>query len=1151
MIRLLNKLLASIMILSMTLALMPVHFASAATSELFFSEYIEGSGNNKALEIYNGTGAAIDLAVGGYNVQMFFNGNPVSTLTINLTGTVADGDVFIVAQASANATILAQADQTNSSGWFNGDDAVVLRKGTTVVDVIGQIGVDPGTQWGTDPASTADNTLSRKATVCAGDPDGSNAFDPAVEWDAFATDTFTSLGAHTANCGVVEPKINEFSASTTGTDVEYVEVFGAPNTDYSAYTMLEIEGDFSGTVIGTVDEVLSLGTTDANGFYLANLPANALENGTITLLLVKNFTGALGNDLDTDNNGILDITPWDAIVDAVAVNDGGATDATYGVPALGVSYDGAPFAPGGASRIPDGFDTEAATDWVRNDFDLAGIPGFTGTPVVGEALNTPGATNALFVPPPEACGDPGLTFVYEIQGNGLSSPIVGTEVAIEAIVVGDFQNNASPDNGNLNGFHVQEEDAESDGNAATSDGIFVFAPGSIDVSIGDHIRVRGTVSEFNSMTEIGGVSLLLQCSTGNALPTAAALSLPVASVDDFEPFEGMAVTFPQALYISEYFNFDRFGEIVLTSERHLTPTAEFEPGPDSVQAAQDFLLDRITLDDGRSAQNPDPAIHPNGNVFDLNNLFRGGDTVQNVTGVMDYSFNLYRIQPTAGADYTSVNPRTAQPDDVGGSLKVASFNVLNYFTTIDTGAFICGPAGDQECRGADDANELARQRAKIIAALTAIDADIVGLIEIENHPADVPTADLVSGLNDVFGAGTYDYIATSAIGTDAIRLAIIYKPASVTPLGAHAVLDSTVDPRFIDTKNRPALAQSFFDYSTGGIFTVGVNHLKSKGSDCNDVGDPDLGDGAGNCNLTRKAAAEALVDWLATDPTGSGDGDFLIIGDLNSYDKEDPIDSIKAGPDDILGTADDYTDMVFQFQGEDAYSYVFDGQLGYLDHALANAGLTGQVTGVVDWHINSDEPDLIDYDTSFKQPAQDAIYAPDAYRSSDHDPVIIGLDLEISPRSAKQYVLDSLIALRAIVTEGKDAEKLDEAIEHLTRSLDPSLWVDDNHVDSDHGQKVFEEEKNAVNKLNERLEDPNSTLSPEILHKYIGFLVGADRMLSQAAIDDAIAQSGDAKDIAKAQDTLVKGDGFLSAGKTESAIEQYRNAWNHALHAIK
>ena len=151
-----------------------------------------------------------------------------------------------------------------------------------------------------------------------------------------------------------------------------------------------------------------------------------------------------------------------------------------------------------------------------------------------------------------------------------------------------------------------------------------------------------------------------------------------------------------------------------------------------------------------------------------------------------------------------------------------------------------------------------------------------------------------------------------------------------------------------------------------------------------------LGDGAGNCNLTRKAAAEALVDWLATDPTGSGDADFLIIGDLNSYDKEDPIDAIIAGG---------YTDLAYHFNGEDAYSYVFDGQVGYLDYALASAGLLGEVTGVTEWHINADEADLIDYDTSFKGPAQDAIYAPDAYRSSDHDPVIVGLNVcdEIAP----------------------------------------------------------------------------------------------------------------------------------------------------------
>jgi predicted extracellular nuclease len=775
-----------------------------------------------------------------------------------------------------------------------------------------------------------------------------------------------------------EPKINEFSASTAGNDVEYVEVFGTPNTDYSAYKILEIEGE--GTGIGVVDEVISVGSTDANGFWLQNLANGALENGTLSLLLVKNFTGALNSDLDTNNDGTFDVTPWDAVTDAVSVNDGSAGDTTFGVPSLGPNYDGlSSFAPGGASRIPDGFDTESATDWARNDFDLFGIPGFTGTQMIGEAVNTPGASNEIItivVPPFGMCGDP-ATRIHAVQGNGPASPLTGLVAIIEGVVVSNFQGTNQ-----IGGYHVQEQDSEVDGDPLTSEGIYVFD--NINTpAVGDVVRVEGIVTEFFGLTEINGLFGFETCSTGNPLPATTSLSLPVTTVTDFEAYEGMLVTFPQALVISEYFNFDRFNETVLTSERHLTPTAEFEPGAPAIQAAQDFLLDKITLDDGRGNQNPDPAIHPNGSPFDLDNLFRGGDTVANVTGVMDFSFGLYRIQPTQGADYTSVNPRTAEPDDVGGSLKVSSFNVLNYFTTIDTGAFICGPAGNQECRGADNANELERQRDKIIAAMEAIDADILGLIEIENHPGDVPTADLVSGLNDAMGAGTYDYIATGAIGTDAIRLAFIYKPASVTPVGPYAILDTSVDPRFLDDFNRPALAQTFQENSTGGVFTVAVNHLKSKGSDCNAIDDPDLGDGAGNCNLTRKAAAEALVDWLASDPTGSGDEDSIIIGDLNSYDKEDPIDVLVAGG---------YTDLVYQFLGEDAYSYVFDGQTGYLDHALANAGLLDKVTGVTIWHINADEADLIDYDTSFKGPNQDAIYDDDAYRSSDHDPVIVGID---------------------------------------------------------------------------------------------------------------------------------------------------------------
>ena len=196
----------------------------------------------------------------------------------------------------------------------------------------------------------------------------------------------------------LEPTINEFSASTTGTDVEFVEFFGSPNLDYSAYTFLGIEGDgsTSNSYEGYVDNVIPLGTTDANGIYLADLASNTLENGTISFLLVTGNTAGVGDDLDTDDDGVLDSQPWSEIVDSVAVHDGGADDLTYTTPVLGVNYDGlSNFAPGGASRIPDGFDTNAATDWVRNDFDLAGIPGYTGSPVAGEAYNTPGELNQI------------------------------------------------------------------------------------------------------------------------------------------------------------------------------------------------------------------------------------------------------------------------------------------------------------------------------------------------------------------------------------------------------------------------------------------------------------------------------------------------------------------------------------------------------------------------------------------------------------------------------------------------------------------------------------------------------------------------------------------------------------------------------------
>jgi predicted extracellular nuclease len=997
-----RKMLTALVIVAILFTSLPTSFqpAQALSTGVVISQVYGGGGNTGAtythdfIELFNLGSTPASLA--GWSLQYASatgTGNFGST-TAQITElpaiTLAPGQYFLVqeAQGTGGTTPLPTPDATDATpiamsatgakvalvntttplGCNGGSTPCTPEQIAMIVDLVGWDGAN-FFEGAPAPATTNTTSISRNAGGCAETDNNSADFVPGAPNPRNSSSPLNSCA--------VDPVINEFVANHVGTDTnEYIEVFGEPSIDYSAFTLLEIEGDTTGS--GVVDGVWPVGATDGAGLWWTGYINNDIENGSVSLFLVESFTGAIGDDLDTNNDGSLDATPWTRLVDSVAVNDGGVGDFLYGSTVLDSSFDGLGFVPGGASRIPDGFDSDAVTDWVRNDFDLAGIPGFPGTPVIGEAYNTPLAPNAVVVPPPEACGDP-FTFIYDVQGSSDTSPVVGTEVAVEGVVVGDFQNNAGVDNGNLNGFHVQ--DPSGDGNPATSDGIFIFAPTiTDDVMIGDHVRVRGAVSEFNGMTEITAARVWL-CSSANAiLPTP--ISLPVTSVSDFEAFEGMLVTFPQQLYIAEYFNFDRFNEIVLTSERHQTPTAEFEPGPDAIAAAQEFLLDRITLDDGRSAQNPDPAIHPNGGIFDLDNLFRGGDLVQNVTGVLDYSFNLYRVHPVQGADYIPANPRSQQPDEVGGYLKVSSFNVLNYFTTIDTGAFICGPLQNQECRGADTPEELARQRAKIIAALSGINADVFGLIEIENHPGDVPTADLVSGLNDVFGAGTYDYIATGAIGSDAIRQALIYKPASVTPLGAYAVLDSSVDPRFLDDYNRPTPAQSFQDNATGEVFTVAVNHLKSKGSDCNDIGDPDTGDGSGNCNLTRKAAAEALVDWLASDPTGSGDPDSLIIGDLNSYDKEDPIDVLLAGG---------YTDLVYQYLGEDAYSYVFDGQTGYLDHGLASSSLLGHISGATIWHINADEPDLIDYDMTFKQDVQDAIFAPDAYRSSDHDPVIVGI----------------------------------------------------------------------------------------------------------------------------------------------------------------
>lgn len=606
-----------------------------------------------------------------------------------------------------------------------------------------------------------------------------------------------------------------------------------------------------------------------------------------------------------------------------------------------------------------------------------------------------------------------VTPISVIQGSGTASPRAGETVTAEAVVTSLITASDVSD-----GFFVQEQDADADNDPATSEGVYVFCRGNCPASLaaGDLVRVTGVVAEFSTSTQINATAgTVAVVGSGLPLPTAAVVTLPAAtSTKDaatFENVEGMRTTISTTLAVSEYFNLARFGEIVLTAgERPYQFTHTSAPDTAGYTAfLNDLATRRIILDDNSNDQNDatsgprnnEPYYYPTPGLS-TGNFFRGGDTTTGLTGVFEYAFGAWKLRPVAGADYTftPANPRPAAPDAVGGRLKVASFNVLNYFTTIDAtppsqSAGPCGATGTLDCRGADSVAELDRQRAKIVAAMVGLDADVLGLIEIQNDD-DVAVADLVAALNAATAPGTYDVIRTGVVGTDAIKQAFVYRPASVTPVGLPAVLDSTVNTGFDTTRNRPALAQSFDEVGTGARFTAVVNHLKSKGSACGPGNDSPL-DGSGNCDGTRTAAAQALAEWLATDPTGSGDPDVLVIGDLNSYRNERPITTLEAAG---------YTDLLERFVGDAAYTYVFDGQLGYLDYALANPALNAQVTGATSWHTNADEIPLLDYndtvldagEASFERESSALpLYQGDPFRASDHDAVVVGLALNRAP----------------------------------------------------------------------------------------------------------------------------------------------------------
>lgn len=580
--------------------------------------------------------------------------------------------------------------------------------------------------------------------------------------------------------------------------------------------------------------------------------------------------------------------------------------------------------------------------------------------------------------------------IAAVQGTGSSTPLSGQVVTVEGIVTGDYRVSTAS---GYRGYYLQTEGsgASAHNPANGSDGIFVFLGNADPVAtVGDRVRVTGTAGENFGQTQVSvasidGVEVL---ATGVGVPAVTILPNTVVGADR-EPFEGMLVT-PQSAKLSSSHQLFNFGTLWLNvgDELAVKSTELADAGPEAAAIAAANKANRLLVDDGYSIQVANNA-HPGGQpYFTSDTVVRNGDTFVSPSGgmVLGWGFDDWRLQPqvplsdTSPAaasiykpSFTMGNERPVNAPEVGGDVHVGAFNVFNYFTTFTDPA-----------RGARSQAQFDIQKSKIVAAINGLGADVVAIQEVENSvklgkPADSALADLVAGLNAAAGAGTWDYVRTpvelqDAAITDFITNAIIFKPAVISPVGDSF---TDIDESVWDIAREP-VAQSF-ELESGKIVTVVSNHFKSKSPPSPNPGEP--ADGQGHFTAERVEQATqlaAFVDEITADPAKSRD--VLLLGDFNSYAQEDPIQVL---------TAAGFVDLVPE-KAAGEYTYTFDGELGSLDHALATPTLAESVTGVGVWAINS--PEWGDRGYAFG-----ATEAGTPFRSSDHDPVLVGVSAERQP----------------------------------------------------------------------------------------------------------------------------------------------------------
>jgi predicted extracellular nuclease len=635
-----------------------------------------------------------------------------------------------------------------------------------------------------------------------------------------------------------------------------------------------------------------------------------------------------------------------------------------------LSYEGTFAAVGGAVNGRTSSDIGVQEDGVREGQSLSRVYDAAADALVwaGPATATKGTVNpgATTPPPPvtAACDVPPTQEIGAVQGGGAATPLAGQPVTVRGVVVGDLPG--------LSGFYLQ--DADGDGSTATSDGIFVFS--TLAVDLGDTVAATGEAQEFFGQTQVSAGASAAVCADGSTadLPNSTPLDLPADDATR-ERLEGMLVAPVDPLTVSEVFDLTSFGELTLSEGGLLVqPTELARPGtPEAAAITAENTLRRIVLDDGVSAR-VTTTTRP---YLAAETPVRVGDEPAFTSPlVLGYGNSQWKLQPadgTAQGTFAPQNTRPASPGDVGGDVRLGAFNVLNYFLTL----------GKDGGRGATTAAEFEEQAGKIVPAIEALGADVVTLMEIEDTDstgysegnADSALAELVARLDAAAGYDKWTYVPLPdelyAVERDVIRSAIIYQHGVVQPVGDPVGL---VDETVWDNAREP-IAQTFV--KDGDAFTVVANHFKSKSTGAATGDNVDDGDGQGQWNGDRVRQARSLAGFTGELRESTGDPDVILMGDFNAYTQEDPIETLREAG---------YTDLG-ELLDPDRYSYVFQKLSGSLDHALATAELTAKVTDVAHWNINAVES------FAYQYTGDPALYAPNPYRSSDHDPLVLGVDL--------------------------------------------------------------------------------------------------------------------------------------------------------------